>query len=124
MLPCRKWTCYAVQNTRLRRVQCCRKNASHWTNSRGVINLEEPRRYVRLTVGLGLVGQLQRGARIWQLQETQSGACRLTQLYNERLMWLDNAPGTLAAVCAACGRPVDQLTSATMRRSAWRGGWR
>jgi type II restriction/modification system DNA methylase subunit YeeA len=43
-----------------------------------------------------------------QLRETQSGNRTLTQLYNERPTWLDNAHQKLdAAVFAAYGWPVD-----------------
>lgn len=43
-----------------------------------------------------------------QLRETQSGTRTLTQLYNERPTWLDNAHRKLdAAVFAAYGWPVD-----------------
>ena len=43
-----------------------------------------------------------------QLRETQSGSRTLTQLYNERPMWLDNALCKLnAAVFAAHGWPDD-----------------
>ena len=43
-----------------------------------------------------------------QLRETQSGARTLTQLYNERPTWLDNAHRKLdAAVVAAYGWPAD-----------------
>ena len=43
-----------------------------------------------------------------QLRETQSGTRTLTQLYNERPTWLDNAHRKLdAAVFAAYGWPAD-----------------
>jgi type II restriction/modification system DNA methylase subunit YeeA len=43
-----------------------------------------------------------------QLRETQSGTRTLTQLYNERPTWLDNAHRKLdTAVFAAYGWPVD-----------------
>ena len=43
-----------------------------------------------------------------QLRATQSGTRTLTQLYNERPTWLDNAHRKLdAAVCAAYGWPAD-----------------
>ena len=43
-----------------------------------------------------------------QLRETQRGTRTLTQLYNERPTWLDNAHRKLdAAVFAAYGWPAD-----------------
>ena len=43
-----------------------------------------------------------------QLRDTQAGSRTLTQLYNERPTWLDNAHRKLdEAVCAAYGWPAD-----------------
>ena len=62
-----------------------------------------------------------------QLRETQSGTRTLTQLYNERPTWLDNAHRKLdAAVFAAYGWPADlsdddilaQLLALNLERAA------
>lgn len=50
-----------------------------------------------------------------QLRETQSGTRTLTQLYNERPTWLDNAHRKLdAAVFAAYGWPDDLSDDETL----------
>jgi hypothetical protein len=59
-------------------------------------------------VGAGLQAIANAARELVQLRETQSSTRTLTQLYNERPTWLDNARRKLdAAVFAAYGWPVD-----------------